>query len=107
MNTDATRPTNFQEWNAAVDKYINSGVDPRPRSSIEAAAKIGISLGAMYRKCQADGCDKVEGRDIEKMSTCSRCKVVRMTVIQIPWLTGKLSDVLLLTDMPEAALADA
>ncbi|KAJ7695939.1 hypothetical protein B0H17DRAFT_1131132 [Mycena rosella] len=64
-----------KEWNAAVDKYIESGVDSRPRSEIEEAAKIGISLGAMYRACEADGCDKVEGRDIEKMLTCARCKM--------------------------------
>jgi hypothetical protein len=59
-------------------RIIDSGVDSRPRSEIEWAAKIGISLGAMYRACEADGCDKVEGRDIEKMLTCARCKVVRL-----------------------------
>ncbi|KAF7347489.1 hypothetical protein MVEN_01505100 [Mycena venus] len=64
-----------KEWNAAVDKYITAGTDPRPRSEIEAAAKVGISLGAMYRACEADGCDKVEGRDIEKVATCARCKM--------------------------------
>ncbi|KAJ7675701.1 hypothetical protein DFH06DRAFT_977096 [Mycena polygramma] len=64
-----------KEWNAAVDKYIESGVDPRPRSEIEWAAKIGISLGAMYRGCDAAGCNKIEGRDIQKLLTCARCKV--------------------------------
>jgi hypothetical protein len=65
-----------QEWNTAVDKCIASGVDSRSRSEIEEAAKIGISLGAMYRACEADGCNKVEGRNIEKVSTCARCKIV-------------------------------
>ncbi|KAF8215754.1 hypothetical protein K438DRAFT_1926263 [Mycena galopus ATCC 62051] len=64
-----------KEWNAAVDKYIAGGTDSRPRFEIEAAAKVGISLGAMYRACEADGCDKVEGRDIEKVATCARCKM--------------------------------
>ncbi|KAJ7784435.1 hypothetical protein B0H16DRAFT_1402350 [Mycena metata] len=64
-----------REWNAAVDKYIESGVDSRPRSDIEAAAKIGISLGAMLRVCEADSCDKVEGRDMDKVLTCARCKM--------------------------------
>ncbi|KAJ7486011.1 hypothetical protein B0H11DRAFT_1861445 [Mycena galericulata] len=64
-----------KEWNAAVDKYIVSGVDSRPRPEIEEAAKVGISLGAMYRTCEADGCGKVEGRGIEKVSTCARCKM--------------------------------
>ncbi|KAJ7025353.1 hypothetical protein C8F04DRAFT_1010003 [Mycena alexandri] len=64
-----------KEWNAAVDKYIESGVDSRPRSDIEAAAKIGISLGAILRVCEADGCDKVEGREIDKVLTCARCKM--------------------------------
>ncbi|KAJ6520225.1 hypothetical protein C8R45DRAFT_53599 [Mycena sanguinolenta] len=64
-----------KEWNSAVDKYIASGADSRPRFEIESAAKIGISLGALHRVCEADGCEKVEGRDIEKVSTCSRCKM--------------------------------
>ncbi|KAF7337584.1 hypothetical protein MSAN_02231700 [Mycena sanguinolenta] len=64
-----------KEWNFAVDKYIAGGTDSRPRLEIETAAKIGISLGAMYRACEADGCDKVEGRELEKVSTCSRCKM--------------------------------
>ncbi|KAJ7781800.1 hypothetical protein DFH07DRAFT_935695, partial [Mycena maculata] len=64
-----------KEWNAGVDKYIASGVDARTRAEIEEAAKVGISLGAMYRACEADGCDKMEGRGIEKISTCARCKM--------------------------------
>ncbi|KAJ7505122.1 hypothetical protein B0H11DRAFT_1851247 [Mycena galericulata] len=62
-------------WNDAVDKYIASGIDPRPRFEIEAAAKIGISLGAMIRVCEAIGCDRVEGSDVEKVSVCGRCKM--------------------------------
>ncbi|KAJ7442659.1 hypothetical protein FB451DRAFT_1190512 [Mycena latifolia] len=72
-----------KEWNAAVDKYIAGGTDSRPRSEIEEAAKIGMSLGAMYRACEADGCDKVEGRDIEKVSTCARCRMM------LHWRTHK------------------
>ncbi|KAF8161759.1 hypothetical protein K438DRAFT_1859395 [Mycena galopus ATCC 62051] len=62
-------------WNEVVDKYIASGVDSRPRTEIEAAAKVGISLGALFRVCEADGCAKREGRDIEKVSVCGRCKM--------------------------------
>ncbi|KAJ7147094.1 hypothetical protein C8R43DRAFT_1129874 [Mycena crocata] len=64
-----------KEWNASIDRYIASGVDSRPNSEIEEAAKIGISLGAMYRACEADGCNKVEGRGIERVTTCARCKM--------------------------------
>ncbi|KAJ7816112.1 hypothetical protein B0H13DRAFT_2137155 [Mycena leptocephala] len=63
-------------WNDVVDKYIASGVDSRPRFEIEAAAKIGVSLGAMCRVCEADSCTKMEGREIQKVSTCSRCQMV-------------------------------
>ncbi|KAJ7047142.1 hypothetical protein C8F04DRAFT_987586 [Mycena alexandri] len=62
-------------WNAAVDKYIAKNVDSRPRLEIEAAAKVGNSLGAMYRACEAEGCDKVEGQNIGKVLTCSRCQM--------------------------------
>ncbi|KAJ6559057.1 hypothetical protein DFH09DRAFT_921755 [Mycena vulgaris] len=81
-----------KEWNAAVDKYIASGTDSRPRSDIEEAAKVGISLGAMYRACEADGCDKVEGRGIEKVSTCARCKMTfycGSTCQKLHWRTHK------------------
>ncbi|KAJ6585131.1 hypothetical protein B0H19DRAFT_1108411 [Mycena capillaripes] len=81
-----------KEWNAAVDNYIDSDVDTRPRSAIEAAAKIGVSLGAMFNACEADGCDKVEGRDIEKVLTCSRCKVAfycSPTCQKLHWRTHK------------------
>ncbi|KAK7063879.1 hypothetical protein R3P38DRAFT_15964 [Favolaschia claudopus] len=64
-----------KEWNVAVDKYIASGSDPRQRFEIERAAKVGVSLGAMIRVCEAKGCDKIEGRDIEKIATCGRCKI--------------------------------
>lgn len=81
-----------KEWNASVDEYISSGVDSRSRSEIEEAAKIGISLGAMYRACEADGCNKVEGRDIEKVSTCARCKMTFYcgpTCQKLHWSTHK------------------
>ncbi|KAJ7134738.1 hypothetical protein C8R44DRAFT_730094 [Mycena epipterygia] len=69
------KPTLSEEWNTVVDKYIASGEDSRPRSEIEEAAKIGVSLGALHRVCEADGCDKVEARGIEKASTCTPCKM--------------------------------
>ncbi|KAJ7175973.1 hypothetical protein C8R46DRAFT_1080233 [Mycena filopes] len=81
-----------KEWNAAVDKYIASGVDSRPRSDIEAAAKIGISHGAMLLACEAEGCDKVEGRDTEKMLRCARCKMTfycSATCQKLDWPTHK------------------
>ncbi|KAJ7775206.1 hypothetical protein B0H16DRAFT_1880326, partial [Mycena metata] len=62
-------------WNTAVDKYIATNVDSRPRLEIEVAAKVGDSLGAMYRACEAEGCDKVEGLNIGKVLTCSRCQM--------------------------------
>ncbi|KAJ7775207.1 hypothetical protein B0H16DRAFT_1408516 [Mycena metata] len=63
------------EWNKAVDKYIAQNVDSRPRFEIELAAKVGVSLGIMYRECEAEGCDKIEGRNLGKVSTCSQCQM--------------------------------
>ncbi|KAJ7486061.1 hypothetical protein B0H11DRAFT_2016794 [Mycena galericulata] len=64
-----------KEWNEAVDRYIAIGVDPRPRAEIEAGAKISISLGPLVRICEADNCLKVEGRNMQKVSMCGRCKM--------------------------------
>ncbi|KAJ7442658.1 hypothetical protein FB451DRAFT_1105628 [Mycena latifolia] len=79
-------------WNAAVDKYIASGEDSRPRFEIEVAAKIGTSLGPLFRACEAEGCNKLEGRDIEKVSTCARCKMTFYcgpTCQKLHWSTHK------------------
>lgn len=67
---------NQLRWNAAVDSYISRGDDSRTRAEIERAAKIGLSGGALYQRCEGVGCDKVEGKNIEKLKPCSRCKLV-------------------------------
>ncbi|KAF8130057.1 hypothetical protein K438DRAFT_1788834 [Mycena galopus ATCC 62051] len=77
-----------KKWNDAVDKYIALGVDSRPRVEIEAAAKIGVSLGAMFRICEAEGCEKAEGRNMEQVSVCGRCKMLiefhRLSTAELP-----------------------
>ncbi|KAJ6595675.1 hypothetical protein DFH09DRAFT_905714 [Mycena vulgaris] len=62
-----------KKWNLAVDDYIASGDDHRGRRSIEDAAKIGMTGGPLYRKCEADGCGNVEGRESVKLLVCSGC----------------------------------
>ncbi|KIJ67895.1 hypothetical protein HYDPIDRAFT_25356 [Hydnomerulius pinastri MD-312] len=64
-----------EDWNVEVDKYIASGVDPRPREEIELAAKIGPNNGALYWHCEGVGCTKVEGRDVQKLHVCAKCKL--------------------------------
>ncbi|KAJ7780991.1 hypothetical protein B0H16DRAFT_1710245 [Mycena metata] len=64
----------MEQWNEAVDDYIASGVDKRPRATIENAAKLGLKGGALYRKCEASGCTKVEGRESVQMLICSGCR---------------------------------
>lgn len=66
----------MEEWNSAVEKYIISGVDGRSRFDIELEAKIGMSGGPLYKKCEAEGCTNVEGREVEKMKCCGSCKLV-------------------------------
>ncbi|KAJ7288206.1 hypothetical protein C8J57DRAFT_1459819 [Mycena rebaudengoi] len=63
-----------QSWNTAIDEYVQNGTDPRPRLEIKKAAKISVSLRPLYASCEADGCQKMAGVDIEKLSRCSRCK---------------------------------
>ncbi|KII86005.1 hypothetical protein PLICRDRAFT_700778 [Plicaturopsis crispa FD-325 SS-3] len=62
-------------WNMRIDEYIAAGTDPRSREEIERAAKIGIYFGALYRTCEGPKCTKLEGRDIVKLKTCSRCSI--------------------------------
>ncbi|KII86006.1 hypothetical protein PLICRDRAFT_178304 [Plicaturopsis crispa FD-325 SS-3] len=64
-----------EQWNAAVDEYIDLGTDPRPREDIERASKIGLSGGALYRKCEGVGCTRAEGRDSANFNVCSKCKI--------------------------------
>ncbi|KAK7465339.1 hypothetical protein VKT23_005318 [Stygiomarasmius scandens] len=66
----------MQEWNAAVDRYIETASDPRKRIDIEIEAKIGPHGGPLYRRCETEDCDKVEGRDIEKLQACAQCRLV-------------------------------
>ncbi|KAJ7461478.1 hypothetical protein FB451DRAFT_1268301 [Mycena latifolia] len=63
------------EWNEAVDAYIASGVDKRASGVIEAAAKIGLAGGPLYRKCEAARCANMESSNSAKVfSHCGGCK---------------------------------
>ncbi|KAJ7640799.1 hypothetical protein DFH06DRAFT_1215271 [Mycena polygramma] len=64
----------MSKWNQAVDDYITSGVDHRGRRVIENAAKIGSTGGPLFRRCEANGCANVEGRESVKLLLCSGCK---------------------------------
>jgi len=65
-----------QRWNAAIDKYIaDVGLSVQRKEEIERTAKIGHSNGALYRTCEGVGCNKLEGRDIEKLDCCSTCRM--------------------------------
>ncbi|KAJ4465517.1 hypothetical protein C8J55DRAFT_552664 [Lentinula edodes] len=64
-----------KKWNSAVDRYIASSSDLRPRLDIECAAKIGHSLGPRHKVCEAPGCGKVEGKDLKEVLACSGCKM--------------------------------
>ncbi|KAJ6453460.1 hypothetical protein C8R47DRAFT_1168003 [Mycena vitilis] len=63
-----------KEWNAAVEAYIDSGIDTRPHSEIKRAAKLGASMGAMYPACHAEDCGRVGGEDVEKLMACAGCQ---------------------------------
>lgn len=63
-------------WNHAIDEYISHGTDKRQKIEIERAAKIGRSLGALYKKCEGVNCERQEGKDIDKLVCCSKCKIV-------------------------------
>lgn len=71
----------MNEWNGAVDRYIATKKDPRPRFDIELEAKIGPHGGPLYRECEAEDCDRVECRDVEKLKCCGSCKLVCMTLL--------------------------
>ncbi|KII86014.1 hypothetical protein PLICRDRAFT_700785 [Plicaturopsis crispa FD-325 SS-3] len=62
-------------WNTKIDEYIGLGTDPRPSVEIERAAKIGLYHGALHRTCDGPLCAKLEGRDIAKLSMCSKCNI--------------------------------
>ncbi|KAJ7677357.1 hypothetical protein B0H17DRAFT_1079511 [Mycena rosella] len=64
-----------KRWNAWVDEYIDTQRDPRSRKEIERAAKIGTWNGALIRICEGPDCRKVEGTDVERLKSCSKCKM--------------------------------
>ena len=66
----------MEEWNTAVDEYISTVHDYRPRIDIEIASKIGMNGGPLYKRCQADDCNKAEKRDLEKLLRCGSCEAV-------------------------------
>lgn len=57
----------MHDWNTLVDEYIFSGRDGhdyRPRFEIELDSKIGPNEGQLYRRCEAEGCPRVDGRGV-------------------------------------------
>ncbi|KAJ7776432.1 hypothetical protein B0H16DRAFT_1859486, partial [Mycena metata] len=62
--------------NGAVDAYIASRVDSRPKNAIENAVKISIigGPGPPYRRCEASGCGNIEGRNSVQLQRCMRCQ---------------------------------
>ncbi|TDL24233.1 hypothetical protein BD410DRAFT_827242 [Rickenella mellea] len=71
-----------KSFNGYVDQYIAKGRDPRNKLEIEIAAKIGPSCGALYRVCEADGCNKQEGRNIDMLKMCQACKLTVYCSVQ-------------------------
>ncbi|TDL24228.1 hypothetical protein BD410DRAFT_114091 [Rickenella mellea] len=63
-------------FNEHVDDYITSGQDSRNKLEIEIAAKLGSSCGALYRVCEADGCNQQEGCGLRKLKYCPQCRMV-------------------------------
>lgn len=93
----------MNEWNRAVDQYMAMQTDFRSRFDIELAAKIGPHGGPLYKHCEAEDCDKVEPRDVEKMKCCAQCKLVRLPrqlLSSLEWYT----DLLLQRRVPEEKL---
>lgn len=106
MNAKIDSKELVNNWNQVVDDYIASGVDHRGRRIIENAAKIGVAGGPLFRRCEADGCANVEGRNGVKLLVCSGCKMVcacgnllcrRLNVAQ--------PDCLLYQELPKESLA--
>ncbi|EEB96838.1 hypothetical protein MPER_03951 [Moniliophthora perniciosa FA553] len=64
------------EWNDAVEEYITTQRDPRPRIHIEVEAKIGMDGGPLYKSCYAENCGKAEKRDVESLRRCGGCELV-------------------------------
>ncbi|KAF9054810.1 hypothetical protein BJ165DRAFT_1440906 [Panaeolus papilionaceus] len=60
------------EWNRAIDEYIGTGRDPRPRTTIETHAKVGHWNGVYLRDCE--NCKKREYK-FGEFKICERCKI--------------------------------
>ncbi|EMD34184.1 hypothetical protein CERSUDRAFT_98113 [Gelatoporia subvermispora B] len=62
------------KWNKAIDDYISRGSDTagRPPKEIAMAAKVNENGGALYMRCEADGCTIRTDDNI--LRECSRCK---------------------------------
>lgn len=71
-------------WNAAIDEYINSGVDSRPKAEIERQAKVGTWGGAFVRQCESEVCENLEtDPGVAKMMQCSGCKIVSCSLFPL------------------------
>lgn len=70
----------MERWNGYIDEYIASGQDKRPRFEIERLSKIGAHGGPLYRQCEAESCERYEGRDVAAFKLCSGCKLVRVSL---------------------------
>ncbi|TDL24224.1 hypothetical protein BD410DRAFT_854271 [Rickenella mellea] len=87
-------PKNFamdlaRVFNEHVDGYIVSGQDSRPKLEIEIAAKLGPSCGALYRICEAEGCNKQEGRNLKKLKYCRACRMVHGSFFSPAFVQGR------------------
>ena len=98
----------MDEWNAAVDEYISSGVDMRMREEIENESKIGLGGGPLHALCENEMCLEPpegrthhDGRSPTKLLVCTGCKMVgtseaRMKIVcffvlkPLPLLIGKV-----------------
>ena len=73
----------MDEWNAAVDEYISSGVDMRMREDIENESKIGLGGGPLHARCENEICNEphegrtdYDGLSPTKLLLCTGCKKV-------------------------------
>jgi hypothetical protein len=67
----------MHKWNAAVDAYAaNAAGDARTDVAIARAAKINVSVGALYETCERDGCTAAEPET--RLLRCSGCRRVRL-----------------------------
>ena len=67
----------MEEWNSAVDKYMRAEGCFRDAFDVEYKAKIGLDGGPLYKTCDAEGCYRIEKRDVATLMRCSGCSLVR------------------------------